>query len=219
MSIKKVWIIGAGGCGRETLILARGMRESGWQWVVEGFLDSRPHMLDGYGADLRIEGDPSIHVPQEDELFICAQGHIEARRHYAEIIERQGGHFLSVIPRDLYIPPSTRIGNGCVLSTGIIVGPDMDIGDHVHIQSLTVFGHDVQIGRYCQIGAMTVIGGGVCIGENVTVHPHATILPGIKVGDGAIIGAGAVVLKDVPAASTVFGNPARIIFSHQKNEL
>jgi acetyltransferase-like isoleucine patch superfamily enzyme len=52
----------------------------------------------------------------------------------------------------------------------------------------------------------------VRIGEFAIVHPRATILPGVSVGDNAVIGAGAVVLKDVPAGATVFGNPAKVIF-------
>ena len=78
--------------------------------------------------------------------------------------------------------------------------------------SRAVLGHDVRTGPYCQISALSFLGGGVRLGEQVTIHPNATILPGLHIGDGASVGAGAVVLKDVPAGATVFGNPARVIF-------
>ena len=35
------------------------------------------------------------------------------------------------------------------------------------------------------------------------------ILGGVHVDDNALVGAGAVVTRDVPAASTVVGNPAK----------
>lgn len=50
------------------------------------------------------------------------------------------------------------------------------------------------------------------IGKHAIVHPHATILPGIHIGDAAVVGAGSVVVKDVPAGASVFGNPARVIY-------
>lgn len=49
------------------------------------------------------------------------------------------------------------------------------------------------------------------IGDNVFLGANAVILPGVTVGDGAIIGAGSVVTKDVPPATVVAGNPARIL--------
>jgi hypothetical protein len=52
------------------------------------------------------------------------------------------------------------------------------------------------------------------IGEHVWIGTRAIILKGVSVGDGAVIGAGAVVTRDVPPASIVAGNPARIVRKH-----
>jgi maltose O-acetyltransferase len=49
----------------------------------------------------------------------------------------------------------------------------------------------------------------VVIGKNVWIGGGAIILPGVIVGDDALIGAGSVVTRDVPAGTTVVGNPAR----------
>jgi maltose O-acetyltransferase len=37
------------------------------------------------------------------------------------------------------------------------------------------------------------------------------ILPGVSVGDRCVTGAGSIVVDDVPSASVVVGNPARIV--------
>jgi len=47
------------------------------------------------------------------------------------------------------------------------------------------------------------------IGRNVWIGAGAIILPGVSVADDALIGAGSVVTRDVPAGTTVVGNPAR----------
>jgi 2,3,4,5-tetrahydropyridine-2-carboxylate N-succinyltransferase/tetrahydrodipicolinate N-acetyltransferase len=39
----------------------------------------------------------------------------------------------------------------------------------------------------------------------------AILLKGVRIGTGAAVGAGAVVVKDVPAATVVAGNPARVV--------
>lgn len=49
------------------------------------------------------------------------------------------------------------------------------------------------------------------IGNNVTVYAGAMILGGVNIGDYATIGAGAVVVKDVPACSTVVSSPMRVL--------
>lgn len=49
------------------------------------------------------------------------------------------------------------------------------------------------------------------IGNDVWIGGGAIILPGVMIGDGSVIGAGSVVVRDVPAAKVVAGNPARII--------
>jgi acetyltransferase-like isoleucine patch superfamily enzyme len=53
----------------------------------------------------------------------------------------------------------------------------------------------------------TLVKKGASIGSGVT------ILSNITIGEGAIVGAGSVVTRDVPAWSTVVGNPARVLRS------
>jgi len=49
----------------------------------------------------------------------------------------------------------------------------------------------------------------IIIGAKAFIGARAFIMPGVTIGDGAIVGACSVVTKDVPAGSTVAGNPAK----------
>jgi len=104
--------------------------------------------------------------------------------------------------------------------TGIEIHPGAKIGRRLFIDH----GMGVVIGETCEIGDNVTIFQGVTLGgtgkekgkRHPTVHNNALIASGAKVlgsiviGENAKIGAGSVVLKDVPANSTVVGIPGRV---------
>jgi UDP-2-acetamido-3-amino-2,3-dideoxy-glucuronate N-acetyltransferase len=49
------------------------------------------------------------------------------------------------------------------------------------------------------------------IKRRASIGSNATILCGVTVGEAAIVGAGSVVTEDVPPATIVAGNPAKVI--------
>ncbi len=103
------------------------------------------------------------------------------------------------------IHPAMSMGRGIFLdhATGLVVGFTARIGDNVSIlQDVTLGGTGKEFGdRHPKIGNGVLIGAG------------AKILGNITIGDCSRVAAGSVVLKPVPANSTVAGIPARIIGS------
>jgi serine O-acetyltransferase len=105
--------------------------------------------------------------------------------------------------------------------TGIEIHPGASIGKGVFIDH----GMGVVIGETCEIGDYVTIFQGVTLGgtgkekgkrhptleDHVMVSSGAKILGSIRVGRCAKIGAGSVVLRDVPANSTVVGVPGRVV--------
>jgi serine O-acetyltransferase len=89
---------------------------------------------------------------------------------------------------------------------GVVIGETAEVGDDVTIyQGVTLGGTSLNPGkRHPTIGDRVVIGGG------------AKILGNITIGENCRIGAGSVVLRDVPADSTVVGVPGHIIFRNGK---
>jgi len=104
--------------------------------------------------------------------------------------------------------------------TGIEIHPGASIGrrffiDHgmgVVIGETTVIGNDVLLYQGVTLGGTGLQKGKrhPTIGNTVVVGTGAKVLGNITVGDGSYIGANAVVIKDVPANSTVVGVPGRI---------
>ncbi len=86
---------------------------------------------------------------------------------------------------------------GVEIGEGAQIGPAVQIYAADHPTDLAARRQELEYGRPVTIGAFAWVGGG------------AIILPGVSVGAGAVVGAGSVVTRDVPADTTVAGNPAR----------
>jgi len=204
--MKNVYIINAGGFGRNTAALAQSDPAHKKEWIVRGFLDGRSDLPPI--KDLPVVGDPLTYRYQAPDSIVCALGNPAMKRRYSASLLEQGADFMILRP-NLELADRASIGIGGLFERHVSVGTDTKLGSFVTILSNTIVGYDVSVGSYSTIGSFVFIGGGAQIGEDVVIHPHATILPGVKIGDGAIIGAGSVVIGNVPAGITVFGNPAK----------
>ena len=103
--------------------------------------------------------------------------------------------------------------------TGIEIHPGATIGRRLFIDH----GMGIVIGETCEIGNDVTIYQGVTLGgtgkekgkrhptleDNVLVATGAKVLGSITIGENSKVGAGSVVLKDVPANSTVVGIPGK----------
>ena len=106
-----------------------------------------------------------------------------------------------------------RIGRGCIISEGCVVGSNVTIGDFVFVRLKSLISHDVILEDFTFIGAGANITGNAILKRGSYIGAGATIMRRIIVGESAIVGAGAVVTKDVPPNVVVAGVPARIINS------
>jgi serine O-acetyltransferase len=100
------------------------------------------------------------------------------------------------------IHPGATIGRSFFIDhgMGVVIGETTEIGDHVTLfQGVTLGGTGKERGkRHPSLGHHVVVGAG------------AKILGGITIGDHVKVGANSVVLKSVPAHSTVVGIPGRV---------
>ena len=110
-------------------------------------------------------------------------------------------------------------------ATGIEIHPGARIGWRVFIDHGMgiVVGETATIGDECLLYKGVVLGGTSLehtvrhpqVGKGVVIGSNACILGAIHVGDHARVGSGSVVVRDVPAATTVVGVPARAMVSRR----
>lgn len=84
------------------------------------------------------------------------------------------------------------------------------IGSNVIIGPHTTIGHDTIIHDGARIVLGCHIAGHVEIGERALICMGSLIRNRIKIGRGSLVGMGSVVVKDIPAYSVAYGNPARV---------
>jgi len=97
------------------------------------------------------------------------------------------------------IHPAARIGAGLFIDhgMGVVIGETAQLGDDVTLyQGVTLGGTGFATGKRHPT-----------VEDNVTIGSGAKLLGPITIGHGSKIGANSVVIHDVPANSTVVGNP------------
>ncbi len=133
------------------------------------------------------------------------------------------------------IGDETRIGTFVEIQKGAKIGERCKIQSHtficegVTIESGVFVGHSVTFinDRYPRAtssdGQLQTESDWTCqatvVRRGASIGSGATLLGGITIGEGAIVGAGSVVTKDVPAHSTVAGNPASILKKSGKQKV
>jgi UDP-2-acetamido-3-amino-2,3-dideoxy-glucuronate N-acetyltransferase len=94
-----------------------------------------------------------------------------------------------------------RIHSGCFLEM-VTIEDDVFVGPNV---VFTDDPHPMNCPRYKECK------GGALVRRRARIGANSTILPGVEIGENALVGAGSVVVDDVPSATVVAGNPARVI--------
>lgn len=207
--MNRLFIVGAGGFGRETLAWALAVPPHARDWEVAGFLDANPRALDGLGCAYSVLGDPATFSPAESDRFVCAIGDPPTKLRVVANLESRGARFESVIHPTAVIGAQCEVGAGCILCPGVVLSHRVVLGKHVIVNLHATVGHDAVIGDGCTLSCHADVTGGAVLGRGVLLGSHATVLPNVKVGDFAVVGAGSVAVAKVPSRATVFGVPAR----------
>lgn len=206
--MKHLLIVGAGGFGREMFGAAREAVGFGSEFDVLGFLDARSDALDGFAGYPPVLGDPADYVPRADEVFVTALGDIAARRRCVAALEAKGARFMAVVHRSAFLGPNVSVGAGSFIAPHAVLTADVAVGRHACVFHGSSVGHDTVLGDFAHVYAQCSLGGAVKVGEGARIFPGAVVVPRRTVGADATVGAGSVVILDVPAGTTVFGNPA-----------
>lgn len=163
-------------------------------------------------AEAAFARDPSAGSVSDVTRFSVGFRIVRAYRHQHWLYER--GHRTLA----LWLAKRSRIKYGADIHPAARIGRrfTVDHGIGVVVGGTTIIGDDCLMYQNATLG-MTGKHGGKrhpTLGNGVLVGAGSILLGAITVGDGAYIGAGSVVVDNVPANTTVVGNPARVVRTH-----
>ncbi len=204
-------IFGAGGLGREVLLLIQQLNEKQPTWQVHGFYDDcapdtptvagLPYL--GTSADLNATSQPlAVAVAVGSSAGRAA---VVARLTSAQL------SFPSLVHPGVALHPRQRValGAGCIIQQSCVLTCDIALGRFVLLNLGCTVGHDAELDDFCSLMPHANVSGAARLGPGVYLGTNATVIQGVQVGENTIVGAGAVVVRDLPANVTAVGVPAK----------
>jgi sugar O-acyltransferase (sialic acid O-acetyltransferase NeuD family) len=185
----------------------------GAEFRCVGFIDDTPEKQGSRVAGVPVLSRSALRE-MSDTAVLAVPGSPTSYLQRRKIIEGLGidrARFARVIHPGAHVSSLAQIGANVLVMAGVVVTSNAHIGDHVCVLPNTVIHHDAVIGDWSLIGSNVTIAGSTKIGANCYIGSGTSIMNGLSVGDGALIGLGSNVIRDVPEAARVAGNPARQI--------
>lgn len=201
-------IVGASGFGREILQYVEDINVVNPTWNFIGFIDDNINALDGVSQGRKIVDSIQGHIPKSDVMYVCGLAFPKVKKDIVTLLKDKGAKFTSIIHPTARISKYSKIGEGCIITPNSNVNSDAEVGDFVSVLASGI-GHDAKVGNYSTLSGHVAVNGHVEVGEDVYIGCGAMIAPSKKIGKGATVGIGSVVISNVRAGVTVFGNPAK----------
>lgn len=207
--IKRIFIVGGGGFGREVLNWIRDASPRAFAKVT-GFLSADLDRLEGHACPLPIVANPDDFQPHDDCAFVLAIGIPYVRRRIAESLLSRGAAFLTVVHPTAIIAPNAQVGEGCVICPYAIVSDAARIGRFALLNYHSSLGHDAAVGNFAVLSPYATLGGGAFIGDEVFLGLHAAVSPGKNIGVRSKVSANTCASHHALPDSLIYGVPCRM---------
>lgn len=209
--MKNLYIVGAGGCGREILAMILDTQAiTGKRWNIKGFLDDTKSSFQDTECEYPIVGTIKDYSPKVDDVFLMGIADPKGKEKLATMLKSRGARFESFIHPYAALGRYNKIGEGAIIYGGFGMTVNVTIGAFATLQACYL-GHDVNIGEYSTISSMSNIMGYVDVGKRVFMGSNVAVVPRTVIEDDAYVCVGSVVIKNVKSGIKIIGNPAREI--------
>lgn len=208
--MKDIIIVGAAGFGREIEQWIGDINREKPTWNILGYIDDNLHALDGIPSDYKIIGTIKGWEPKGNEFYALGMAFPKVKVKVVNILKNRGAKFATLIHPSSNVSKFAEIGEGTIITQRSGLNSNAKVGAFVSIID-SGCAHDSIIGDFSTLSGKVNVNGHVTVGERVYIGCAASVAPGKKIGDDAQVGIGSVVISNVKAGTTVFGNPAKVL--------
>ena len=209
--IRDLYIIGAGGFGREVAWLVERINEVSPVWNLKGFIDDNESIWGSKEDGYPVLGGCEYLKNMEDVYVVCAVGSAKVRKQIIDKLADSRIKYATLVDPAVIMSKRVYIGEGSIICAGTIITVDVTIGRHVIINLDCTLGHDDIVEDYVTIYPSVNVSGNVRIGQMSELGTGVQIIQGKNIVSETVIGAGAVVVKDINKSGTYVGVPSKKI--------
>jgi sugar O-acyltransferase (sialic acid O-acetyltransferase NeuD family) len=207
-----IGIYGASGFGKEVMPLVRQhylqLNKDNIVFIDDG---GRLEQLDGYKV---LTYQQFMQHPATQKAVTIAIADSQVREKLNAKLVQDNIEIINVIANNALQYDNITMGKGSIICGFVHLTSNIKIGKGFHANIYSYIAHDCVIGDFVTFAPRVSCNGNVHIEDHAYIGTGAVLRQGtpdkpLIIGKGAIVGMGAVVTKDVPAGTTVVGNPAR----------
>lgn len=206
-------IVGAGGSSREIADAVDDINRRVPQWNLLGFVDDDPAK-----AGTRVDGRPVLGPlawlsGQEAQAIVgIARWRTPGiRRRIVEQLALPAERYATIVHPSASVSASAKVGRGTAILQNVVITGGTRVGDHVLISQNVTMAHDQVVEDFVSIASGVTVAGFARLCTGSYIGAGAVINTDVTIREDALVGVGSVVLRNVPAGRTVFGNPAQLL--------
>ena len=206
-------IFGAGGFGREVLLLLRQLNEAHPTWTLRGFYDDQTPASATIGGLPYLGTAADLNASTEPLAVAVAVGSSAGRAAVVAKLTSPNLRFPAIVHPEVAWQPyqNVAVGEGTIIQKGVILMTDLRVGRFVVLNAGTIIGHDSVVEDFCSLMCHVDLSGYAHVETGCYLGTKSTIIQGRRLGAHSTLGAGAVLVHDLPAGVTAVGVPARIL--------
>ena len=147
-------------------------------------------------------------------FFVClGYRHLETKLEIVEGLLAAGRNLPSLVHPTAYVHGTAQIGPGVVVYPMCNIDTESRIRAAAILHNSVVVSHDTEVGAGAYLAPGVITSGFVTIGPRTFVGTGSVVSDGVSVGSDARVGIGTAVTSDVEGATSVIGNPMRVLDS------